>query len=315
MDAPAPLNVPSRFEIYSSDEGRVQITAAAFAKGLLALDTHRGQLTPILASLVNKDAKLLDFVTHDVEEDILHSKHKLYTAMTKSDEPKDSTAPTEEDIGGLSQTLRFASLNKFKVVTQMVMAAHRFQNAGETSSAEARNSQNVTLTSDLMGVPHKPLQKLQTVYECTKSIAVQLRSMLSASQTRFDSSSSPNTEINWAHTRSAVAPRGSLPKGGLQQLKTMIVPAGGESFLLLYSRWKKLEQDLYHPRKARFDISKVPDVYDAAKYDAIHNVHLGLEGLDVLYEVAKELADCIVPNEYGTTASTKLRIGGTIANS
>ena len=56
-------------------------------------------------------------------------------------------------------------------------------------------------------------------------------------------------------------------------------------------------------------------MYDAAKYDAIHNVHLGLEGLDVLYEVAKELADCIVPNEYGTTASTKLRIGGTIANS
>ena len=65
-------------KIYSSDEGRVQITAAAFAKGLLALDTHRGQLM-ILASLVNKDAKLLDFVTHDVEEDILHSKHKLYT--------------------------------------------------------------------------------------------------------------------------------------------------------------------------------------------------------------------------------------------
>ena len=301
-------------KIYSSDEGRVQITAAAFAKGLLALDTHRGQLTPILASLVNKDAKLLDFVTHDVEEDILHSKHKLYTAMTKSDKPKDSTAPTEEDIGGLSQTLRFASLNKFKVVTQMVMAAHRFQNAGESSNAELRNSQNLTLTSDLMGVPQKPLQKLHTVYECTKSIAIQLRSMLSASQTRFDSSS-PNTEINWAHTRSAVAPRGSLPKGGLQQLKTMIVPAGGESFLLLYSRWKKLEQDLYHPRKGRFDISKVPDVYDAAKYDAIHNVHLGLEGLDILYEVAKELADCIVPNEYGTTASTKLRIGGTIANS
>ena len=301
-------------KIYSSDEGRVQITAAAFAKGLLALDTHRGQLTPILASLVNKDAKLLDFVTHDVEEDILHSKHKLYTAMTKSDKPEDSTAPTDEDIGGLSQTLRFASLNKFKVVTQMVMAAHRFQNAGESSNAELRNSQNLTLTSDLMGVPQKPLQKLQTVYECTKSIAIQLRSMLSASQTRFDSSS-PNTEINWAHTRSAVAPRGSLPKGGLQQLKTMIVPAGGESFLLLYSRWKKLEQDLYHPRKGRFDISKVPDVYDAAKYDAIHNVHLGLEGLDILYEVAKELADCIVPNEYGTTASTKLRIGGTIANS
>ena len=83
----------------------------------------------------------------------------------------------------------------------------------------------------------------------------------------------------------------------------------------MYARWKKLEQDLFHTRKMRFDISKVPDVYDAAKYDAIHNEHLALVGLSELYGIAKELADCIVPNEYGTTAESKLRIGGTIANS
>ena len=70
-------------KIYSSDEGRVQITAAAFAKGLLDLETSNNQLTPILASLVNKDAKLLDFVTHEVEEDILHAKQKLYNIMTE----------------------------------------------------------------------------------------------------------------------------------------------------------------------------------------------------------------------------------------
>jgi hypothetical protein len=38
-------------KVYSSDEGRVQMTAAAFAKGLLELD---GELTPILVSLVHK---------------------------------------------------------------------------------------------------------------------------------------------------------------------------------------------------------------------------------------------------------------------
>ena len=38
-------------KIYSSDEGRVQMTAAAFAKGFLDLE---GNLTPILASLVSK---------------------------------------------------------------------------------------------------------------------------------------------------------------------------------------------------------------------------------------------------------------------
>lgn len=36
-------------KIYASDEGRVQMTAAAFAKGLLALE---GELTPILVQMV-----------------------------------------------------------------------------------------------------------------------------------------------------------------------------------------------------------------------------------------------------------------------
>ncbi|KAD7479515.1 hypothetical protein E3N88_02651 [Mikania micrantha] len=44
-------------KIYSSDEGRVQMSAAAFAKGLLDLE---GQLTPILVSLVSKDSSMLD---------------------------------------------------------------------------------------------------------------------------------------------------------------------------------------------------------------------------------------------------------------
>ena len=39
-------------KIYSSDEGRVQTSAAAFAKGLLDLEAI--SLTPILVSLVQK---------------------------------------------------------------------------------------------------------------------------------------------------------------------------------------------------------------------------------------------------------------------
>jgi hypothetical protein len=46
------------FKIYSSDEGRVQTSAAAFTKGLLDLEGN--SLTPILVSLVNKNASMLD---------------------------------------------------------------------------------------------------------------------------------------------------------------------------------------------------------------------------------------------------------------
>ncbi len=46
-------------------------------------------------------------------------------------------------------------------------------------------------------------------------------------------------------------------------------------------RWHKLLKSFYSEKKDRFDISKVPDIYDSAKYDAIHNARLGLEVLEV----------------------------------
>ena len=49
-------------------------------------------------------------------------------------------------------------------------------------------------------------------------------------------------------------------------------------------RRRKLLKAFYSEKKGHFDISKVPDIYDSAKYDAIHNAHLGLE-LKPLYLV------------------------------
>lgn len=50
-------------KIYASDEGRVQMTAAAFAKGLLALE---GELTPILFQMV-KSANTNGLLDNDGE--------------------------------------------------------------------------------------------------------------------------------------------------------------------------------------------------------------------------------------------------------
>ena len=63
------MHTAHRAQIYSSDEGRVQSTAAAFAKGLLDLE---GDLTPIMVSLVRKDKAVNDLLddTHAALDDV-----------------------------------------------------------------------------------------------------------------------------------------------------------------------------------------------------------------------------------------------------
>lgn len=69
-------------------------------------------------------------------------------------------------------------------------------------------------------------------------------------------------------------------------------------------------QDIWTAKKGTYDISKIPDVYDCAKYDAIHNqTSLGLKELGKLYDVSRVLTEFIAPSEYGMTRRQKLDIG------
>lgn len=53
----------------------------------------------------------------------------------------------------------------------------------------------------------------------------------------------------------------------------------------MFDRWRKLLKAFFDAKKKVFDISKVPDIYDSAKYDAIHNSELGLN-VESLYLVS-----------------------------
>ena len=45
----------------------------------------------------------------------------------------------------------------------------------------------------------------------------------------------------------------------------------------MFDRWRKLLKAFHNEKKKQYDISKIPDIYDSAKYDAIHNSHLPLD--------------------------------------
>mmetsp|Transcript_19998 Transcript_19998/g.30056 ORF Transcript_19998/g.30056 Transcript_19998/m.30056 type:complete len:1132 (-) Transcript_19998:526-3921(-) len=84
----------------------------------------------------------------------------------------------------------------------------------------------------------------------------------------------------------------------------------GETLLELTERWRFIYDRLYNEDKDLFDLSRIPDVHDNVRFDMLHNPHLGLTAtLEKLYNLAKMMADCAVPQEYGTTIAEKTSIG------
>ena len=82
-----------------------------------------------------------------------------------------------------------------------------------------------------------------------------------------------------------------------------------ETWELMLRRWAKLEKDFYNKKKEKFEISKIPDIYDCIKYDLMHNKSiLNFDHAMELYECSKALADYVIPQEYGITEDDKLRI-------
>jgi len=84
----------------------------------------------------------------------------------------------------------------------------------------------------------------------------------------------------------------------------------GETLLELTERWRFIYSHMYDEETRRFDLSRIPDVHDNVRFDMLHNPHLGLTStLEKLYNLAKIMADCVVPQEYGTSIVEKRSIG------
>lgn len=214
-------------KIYASDEGRVQMTAAAFAKGLLALE---GELTPILVQMV-KSANMNGLL--DSDSDSLSScqqrvKARLHEILQKD---RDFTA---EDYEKLTPS----------------------------------GSISVIKSMHLIKIPVKTCDK---VYSLIQSLTSQIRHRMEDPK---------SADIQLYHS---------------------------ETLELMLRRWSKLEKD-FKTKNGRYDISKIPDIYDCIKYDVQHNGSLKLENTMELYRLSKALADIVIPQEYGITKAEKLEI-------
>ncbi|KAG0298998.1 hypothetical protein BGZ98_010365 [Dissophora globulifera] len=95
-----------------------------------------------------------------------------------------------------------------------------------------------------------------------------------------------------------------------------------ESPALFFERWEKIFGEFADGDTKDFDPSKVSELYDSLKYDALHNRTFlenifvdrdaesgGLGPIKDLYSKAKILFDFVAPLEYGITEEERLEIG------
>ncbi|KAF9366071.1 hypothetical protein BGX34_006457 [Mortierella sp. NVP85] len=94
-----------------------------------------------------------------------------------------------------------------------------------------------------------------------------------------------------------------------------------ESPALFFERWEKIFGEFADGERSDFDPSKVSELYDSLKYDALHNRPFlenifvdkdsdsGLGPIKELYTKAKILFDFISPLEYGISEADRLEIG------
>ncbi|XP_072573987.1 inositol hexakisphosphate and diphosphoinositol-pentakisphosphate kinase 2 isoform X8 [Paramormyrops kingsleyae] len=214
-------------KIYASDEGRVQMTAAAFAKGLLALE---GELTPILVQMV-KSANMNGLLDSD-SDSLTGCQHRVKARLHEIMQKDQDFG--EEDFDKLAPTASPSLVSSMKVVAN-------------------------------------PVKTCDQVYALIQSLTSQIRRRLED------------------------------PKSADLQLYH------SESLELMLQRWSKLERD-FRMKNGRYDISKIPDIYDCIKYDVQHNASLGLEDTQDLFRLSRALADIVIPQEYGINKVEKLDI-------
>lgn len=83
-----------------------------------------------------------------------------------------------------------------------------------------------------------------------------------------------------------------------------------ETLELMLQRWSKLERD-FRMKNGRYDISKIPDIYDCVKYDVIHNATLGLEDTLELFRLSRALADIVIPQVWQRRSCSQRSLNAT----
>jgi inositol hexakisphosphate/diphosphoinositol-pentakisphosphate kinase len=270
-------------KINSSDEGRVMKTAAAFAKGLLELD---GELPPILASLVTVEEKTRQMLDRggncEIKQYMDRCKDNLNLLQQDeimTDEKIELIAPS------CSVAIKNAMIslkNPLKTLSRMYVLIGSLCSQLDILGREHGEDMDSMRKSSLSGDENDILKN-------NKSLNAVSCDLLKDDDIDLTNDNSIK-EINLDDTN---------------KVKLYL----DETFSLMADRWEKIHKDFFSLKTNKYDLTKVPDVYDMVRFDILHNSHLKLDGINELFELSMAFENSVVPQEYGSDNNDKRIIG------
>eukprot|EP00644_Phytophthora_capsici_P015103 jgi/Phyca11/537026/estExt2_fgenesh1_pg.C_PHYCAscaffold_710040 len=296
-------------KIYTSDEGRVQKTAASFAKGLLELE---GDIIPILVGLVlkSKDAdSMLDQSGSSAQDIIVRVKQRLHKIIHRGDHCSQLIDSNSRLIRSVALALAKVDqpIKKMGIMHKLLqslkeqltrMIQEKAQYRTEIDRWQQKKANAGRLLAPAMG-------RSASVNELNQPRSRHIHSYTPRkkhSEGSNISSDAANSSVSLRKMRSQQEP---LPPEEIKYPE----PCGRETLEVMRERWAKLYRDFYVKKRDTYDLSKIPDIHDCIRYDAVHNSHLNLTDVRELLEISSSLSHALVPQEYGINVDEKIFIG------
>ena len=317
---------------YSSEEGRCLKSAAAFLQGLLQLE---GNLIPIITSMVRKDEqvnKLLDVNSTVCDLNRREAKKDLnefcnYDGQLKEKYIKFINNENRKEQGPFIKLTECIGNFHNKMVTVYKLLENIVNILSTKLDSEEKEKEfhtyfiktkvsvlsryNTTIISDdLIETKLKKKGKKSTQNKIKNENLEKPEKNEKSSEKIMEDNKEKDKYINKDSAKSLdeIANIISKKKPKNNNNKIMM-DCEEEKVVLIYKRYVKLFKDFYNNKKQKFDISKIPDIYDNIKYDLIHNKQIIGDKAFELYKIVNNLADFVMPLEYGIKIEDKIKIG------
>ena len=311
---------------YSSEEGRCLKSAAAFLQGLLQLE---GNLIPIITSMVWKDEqinKLLDVNCTSSDLNRREAKKNLndfcnydgplkekYIKYINNDNRKELEPFIEltETIGNFHNKMVLVHKLLDSIVNQLSTKLDSKEKEKEYHTYFIKSkisilSRHYSNEFDNM-VEEKIKKKEENLFDKQNGVKK------SITQNEIIEDDAKRKEKKKEKSNDLFDSFGEYfnlkPKKKISVNQNTFFDCEEEKVVLIYKRYVKLFNDFYDKKKEKFDISKIPDIYDNIKYDLIHNKQIIGESALKLYKIINNLADFVMPLEYGIKLENKIKIG------